>query len=235
MSPGGPPRQGELGAVRLRQQQRAGARSSATVALGDDELVALMLPRDGTAEAALATLYDRYAGSVYGLGMRMFGDRGRAEDLLQETFYRLWLNAAHYETGRARFATWLLRMATNLGITELRRSARRPPLAARSIGQVAPGEQNGTVTAEPADPDTDVPDQVWLREQRRLIRDGLERLPAEQRQAVELAYYGGLTHAEIAAAQGAPLSTVKTRLALGLRKLGGFLQAHGIASRDDAL
>jgi RNA polymerase sigma-70 factor (ECF subfamily) len=233
MSPGGPPRQDELGAFRLRQQQHAAARISAIGALGDDELVALILPRDDTAEAALATLYDRYASSVYGLGMRMFGDRGRAEDLLQETFYRLWLNAAHYEAGRARFATWLLRVATNLGISELRRTARRPALAARSIGYGVPGERDGAAAVDPADPDPDVPDQVWLREQRRLIQDGLAELPAEQRQAVELAYYAGMTHAEIAAAQGAPLSTVKTRLALGLRKLGSFLQARGVSSRDE--
>jgi RNA polymerase sigma-70 factor (ECF subfamily) len=78
----------------------------------------------------------------------------------------------------------------------------------------------------------DVADQVWLREQRRLIRDGLDQLPAVQRQAVELAFYAGMSHSEIAATQGAPLSTVKTRLALGLRKLGSFLEARGVPIKD---
>jgi RNA polymerase sigma-70 factor (ECF subfamily) len=200
--------------------------------LGDDALVALLPARDGSAEAALAALYDRYSASVYGLGLRMLGDAGLAEDLLQETFARLWLHAAQYQAGRVRFATWLLRVATNLAISELRRAARRPRPASRAFARAPDSDAAAPAPLEPADPAADVPDQVWLAEQRRLILAALEGLPAEQREAVELAYFGGLTHAEIAAVQAVPLSTVKTRLALGLRKLAGDLERRGLAARD---
>jgi RNA polymerase sigma-70 factor (ECF subfamily) len=216
---------GALGQVRPAADNRFGA------SLSDDQCVALLSARDGTAEAALDALYTRYSAAVYGLGMRMLGDAGLAEDLLQETFCRLWFNAAKYEAGRVRFATWLLRIATNLAISELRRASRRPRLASSAL--TADPAADSPSPPEPAAPDPDVPDQVWAAEQRRLVVAALGRLPPEQRQAVELAYYGGLTHAEIAAAQGAPLSTVKTRLSLGLRKLADYLSGRGLAPEGD--
>ena len=203
----------------------------------DDELMALLADRDrgdGRAEAALAALYDRYSACVYGLGLRMLRESELAEHLVQETFYRVWLHAARYTPGCVRFATWLLRIARNVAISELRAAARRPPAAWKVLrtgigdgtGWSADGSGAGVV-AEPADP-TDVSEQVWVAEQRRALQGGLARLPAEQRQALELAYFGGLTHREIAAVQGAPLSTVKTRLAMALRKLARHLTATGI-------
>jgi RNA polymerase sigma-70 factor (ECF subfamily) len=203
-------------------------------AVRDDDLVGLLPAHDEGAQAALAALYDRYAGAVYGLARRMVGDAGVAEDLLQETFWRLWQRADQYQPGRVRFATWLLRIATNLGTSELRRARCRPfdSFTGSRVGRPAPlrptGGADGPPPDEPVDLTADVPEEVWLADQRRRVRAALGGLPPEQRQAVELAYFEGLTHAQIAATQRAPLSTVKTRLALGLRKLSVLLAHEGL-------
>jgi RNA polymerase sigma-70 factor, ECF subfamily len=198
----------------------------------DDQLVAQLQLHDAAAEAALAVLYDRHAGTVYGLARRMLADATQAEDVLQEAFLRLWNYAGYYEPGRVRFITWLLRLTTNLCISEQRRRARRPRLASSFCSREGTPEGDESLVPHLPDPDPEVPDQVWLAEQRRTVTAGLATLPAVQRQAVELAYFGGLTHAQIAATQGAPLSTVKTRLALGLRKLAGFLTGQGVTALD---
>ena len=199
----------------------------------DDSLVALLPARDGAARAALAVLYGRYGSAVYGLGLRILGDAGAAENLVQETFWRLWQHADHYEPGRVRLATWLLRLARNRAISDLRAAACRPRLVShRTLAASAEGEQADGMgpQVEPCDPAEDVAELVWQAERRRLIRQGLATLPAEQREVVELAYFRGLTHREIAAAQSAPPSTVKTRLALGLRKLALHLGQHGVSA-----
>jgi RNA polymerase sigma-70 factor (ECF subfamily) len=204
--------------------------SAATAAVADDDLVQRLAAHDAAAEQALAILYDRYSAAVYGTGLRLLGDAGQAENLLQETFWRLWQHAGRYEPGRVRFATWLLRIATNYAISDLRRAARRPRTTSWTVDLV---DGDGTVregVREPADPDGDVADLVWQTEQRRLLAAGLRTLPPQQRQAVELAYFGQLSHSKIAAVQGAPLSTVKTRLQLGLQKLSAFLAAHGVTA-----
>jgi len=195
--------------------------------VADDRLVALLSARNDQAQAALATLYDRYSAAVYGLALRMLSDPGLAEDALQETFWRLWEHAAQYEPVRGRFSTWLLRVATNHCIGELRKASRRPRVAATPRDAEGPDTDH---LATLLDPGADVPDQVWLTEQRRAVEAGLGILPAEQRQALELAYFGGLTHVEIAAIQAAPPSTVKTRLSLGLRKLAEFLRERRLVT-----
>ncbi len=184
------------------------------------------------AEASLAILYDRYGDAVYRLGLRLLGDTGRAEDLVQETFWRVWRHADWYEPGRVRFTTWLLRIATNQAISEHRRAAVRPGVPhQRSVGNRGDAEAQGA-TPEPAAPGSGVPEQVWQAELRRVVAVALATLPPVQRQAVRLAYLSGCTHAEIAAAQGAPLSTVKTRLILGLKKLRTVLEGHGLTAAD---
>lgn len=196
--------------------------------VADDQLVLVMRARQEPAERALAELYNRYSGAVHGLARRMLSDEGLAEEVLQETFWRVWRAADQYEPGRVRFGTWLLRITTNLAISERRRIARRPQMAVPRLledGSDAP-------QVEAVDTAPDVPEQVWQAEQRRAVVAGLETLPQEQRQAVELAYFGGLSHSEIAACQGAPLSTVKTRLSLGLRKLADHLRSRRLDVRD---
>ncbi len=201
----------------------------------DDSLVGLLPLRDNPARAAFAILYARYAGAVYGLGLRMLGDAGLAEHLVQETFWRLWQHADAYQPGRVRLSTWLLRLARNKAISDLRAAACRPRLIShRSVtGHGGPGGDAGEpsdLVPEPSDPSPEVPELVWESERRRLIRRGLNLLPAAQRQAIELAYFGGLTHREIAAVQSAPASTVKTRLQLGLRKLASNLLENGLTA-----
>jgi RNA polymerase sigma-70 factor (ECF subfamily) len=202
------------------------------VRASDDELVARLVAQDVAAEAALAELYDRYSGAVYGLALRMLSEATVAEEVLQETFWRLWRFAGRYEPGRVRFITWLLRVATNLAISEQRRRGRRPRTSPLAPPQTLDCEGEAPAPVDVVDPDPDVPDQVWRAERQRAVTAGLATLPAVQRQAVELAYFGGKTHAEIAATQGAPLSTVKTRLALGLRKLADFLKGQGVTRLD---
>ena len=198
----------------------------------EDVLMITLGRRDAAAEAALAVLYERYAGAVFGLAVRMLGDAAAAEEVLQEAFWRVWRYAGNYEPGRVRFVTWLLRIATNLAISEQRKRARRPRTSSLTPPVNLGESEDELGTADVADPDPAVPDQVWHAEQRRAVTAALASLPQAQRQAVELAYFGGLTHAQIAARQGAPLSTVKTRLALGLRKLADFLNGNGMRRAD---
>lgn len=202
---------------------------SSLQSLGDDQLVLLLRAREGAAERALDELYTRHSAAVYGLARRMLRDERIAEEILNETFWRVWRHADRYEAGRVRFATWLLRIARNLVVSELRREAHRPRTSdPRPSDESSEGDDpHGPPDVPDASPD--VPEQVWQAEQRRALASGLAALPAEQRQAVELAYFGGLTHVEIAARQGAPLSTVKTRLALGLRKLAAQLCSQQMA------
>ena len=198
----------------------------------DDSLMALLPARDQAAQAALEVLYGRYSGAVYGLGLRMLGNAEEAEHLVQETFWRLWRYAYTYEPGRVKLGTWLLRLARNKAISELRAASCRPKAEGhRPVGGT--GDDAGASDAiglEQTDPGGEVPDLVWQAEQRRMIRAALLTLPKEQRQAVELAYFGGLSHREIAATQAAPPSTVKTRLSLGLKKLGQQLGTCGISA-----
>ena len=189
--------------------------------VGDDQLVLLLRGRELAAERALDELYARYSAAVFGLARRMLRDERLAEEILQETFWRVWRRAETYEPGRVRFATWLLRIAHNLAVSELRQESSRPRTHDPRPGCKTSG--SGPALQEP-DTAPGVPEQVWQGERRRALAIGLAELPAEQRQAVELAYLGGLTHAQIAVRQGAPLSTVKTRLARGLRKLANHLR-----------
>ena len=196
--------------------------------VGDDQLVLLLRERQEAAERALDELYSRYSSAVFGLARRMLRDERVAEEVLQETFWRMWRHADRYEPGRVRLATWLLRIAHNLAVSELRRESHRPRMSEPRPRDESAGSDNSNELSELVDTAPDVPDQVWHAEQRRALATGLAELPAEQRQAVELAYFGGLTHVQIAAQQGAPVSTVKTRLALGLRKLGNHLRGRAM-------
>jgi RNA polymerase sigma-70 factor (ECF subfamily) len=162
--------------------------------------------------------------------MRLLGDDAQAEHLVQEVFWRVWQHAWMYESGRVKWSTWLLRLARNKAISELRAARCRPRLlapTARPSGRDSDTDA-ATEQRETRDDAPEVSEVVWAAERRQMIRAALARLPLVQRQAVELAYWGGLTHREIAAAQSAPASTVKTRLALGLRKLAVELEARGL-------
>ena len=179
----------------------------------DGDLMARVAAGDA---AALGLLYDRHAAVVHAYARRLMGEREAAEDLLQEVFFRAWRRADAYHPERGELVTWLLSMTHNLAIDEVRKRRRRP--------QKADGATPELVLAGVADNGPAVEDEVWRGALRGSITDALRGLPPAQRDAVALAYFGGLTQREIAHALGAPLGTIKTRLRLGLDKLRAELE-----------
>ncbi len=178
----------------------------------------------GQAEA-LATLYDRYSRSAYGLALRLTGSPEQAEEVVQEAFWRVWRGAGSFKPDRSKPVTWLLSIVHHQAIDQIRRQRRRPEET-----------HDLTLIGETADAAPDPAESVWRREQRHLILTALTALPPLQREAIELAYFGGLSQSAIAQRQQAPISTVKTRLQLGLKKLSETLRAHRgdlAGARDD--
>jgi RNA polymerase sigma-70 factor (ECF subfamily) len=186
----------------------------------DAELIAAIASGD---VGSLEQLYDRYSALVFSVGLRVLNDRQLAEDVAQEVFLRVWRRPLAYDPDRGRFISWLMSVTRNRAIDEQRRQSRR----LRS-------EENGDNPARevPSGDRLDDPQAAALYgEERRAVREALTRLPPEQRYAIELAYFGGLTQVEIAERTGDPLGTVKTRIRLGMRKLRDslteLLDGHG--------
>jgi RNA polymerase sigma-70 factor (ECF subfamily) len=164
-------------------------------------------------EAALAALYDRYGGLVYTLALRIVGDAQLAQEVLQDTFLRCWERAERYDRARGHLVAWLMGVARNRAIDLLRSRAHQARLREQT-----PLPEAGT----PREPrQADSTDAVLLRQ---VVGGALAALPAAQREAIELAYYGGLTQPEIAQMVDAPLGTVKTRTRDGLERLRGLLR-----------
>jgi RNA polymerase sigma-70 factor (ECF subfamily) len=165
---------------------------------------------------AVAALYDRYGSLVFSLGLRMLRDREAAEELVQETFLRAWRQVATYQPSLGRVSNWLLGIARNLAIDELRRRSARP--------QRADGESDEQIANLATSHEADPAEQLQASAQSAQIREALAALPPAQRQVMELAYYGGLTQSEIAERLGDPLGTVKTRMRLATQKLRDLLR-----------
>jgi RNA polymerase sigma-70 factor (ECF subfamily) len=182
----------------------------------DDQLIARVAEGD---RRAFELLYDRYSATVYGVVLRILGDRELAEDAVQEIFVRVWKRAASFDRSRA-FAPWLFGIAHNYCIDELRRRRVRP--------QPVYEDDEHPVLSDIPD-EADVGEAAVLTDQRRIVRAALDQLPEEQRQALILAYFGGLTQQEIATRLNNPLGTVKTRMRLGLQKLRSLLQGQALA------
>lgn len=204
-------------------QTGSGALSRVAVTSGlyppqDDVLIAQIEQGDGK---ALELLYDRYAGAVYGLALRMLGSNQAAEEIVQDTFWRVWRRSATFQSGRGQVVSWLLGIAHNLCIDELRRLRARAPLIYDDAEQ--------SILTGLAQDGPSVDEEVWLRERRKVIREALSQLPPEQRNAIELAFFGGLSQREIAEQTLEPLGTVKTRVRLGLRKLKEILTGREVA------
>lgn len=163
-------------------------------------------------EAALAELYDRYGRVAYSVALRVVRDRSLAEDVVQEAFLSAWRTASGYRAERGKASTWLLTLVHRRAVDIVRREERRR-------GDPLPEEDaaHGETTDEAA----------WLREQRRLVQNALAQLPAEQREALELAYFGGYTQSELAERLGQPLGTIKSRMFTGLRRLRDLLADAG--------
>ena len=161
---------------------------------------------------ALEALYDRYSSTVLGICLKVVGDRALAEDILQETFWRVWKSAENYQSERGMFTSWLFRIARNLAIDAYRRRNVRPQVLQTQEG-------SDPILEEVPDPDMDVAEQAQAILQNRQIRKALATLPQVQRQVIEMAYFYGMTRQEIAEATGEALGTIHTRARLGLEKL----------------
>lgn len=165
-------------------------------------------------EQALARLYDLYSSAVFGCLLRILGQREEAEEVLLEVFWQAWEQADRYDPERGAPFTWLFAIARSRALDRLRARQRR------AATLKAAGAQGWSDAPQPDTPEVD----VLFRELRGQVLAALARLPAEQREAIELAYYGGLTQGEIAERTGIPLGTVKTRVRLGLLRLREILQ-----------
>jgi RNA polymerase sigma-70 factor, ECF subfamily len=157
---------------------------------------------------AFAELYGRHGRYVMGLAIRVVRDSDTAQEIVQDVFTRVWQKAAAYDAGQAGVATWIMRIARNRAIDELRRRGARPVLDAIS---------DDSPLADTAAPLPDEAADAALRRAR--VREALATLPDKQRQAVSLAFFGGRTHAEIARELREPLGTVKTRIRTALQTL----------------
>lgn len=156
-------------------------------------------------ETAMADLYDRYSGIVYGVALRVLGNTTSAEDVLQEVFLQLWRNPGAFDAERGRLAPWLAVIARNRAIDLLRKR---------------PMEEE--INELPIAASVDLEDAANQRLAVEKVRSAMQALPPEQRQALEMAFFEGLTHTEIAGKTGEPLGTVKTRIRsalLALRKV----------------
>ena len=163
---------------------------------------------------ALERLYDRYSTLVFSVSLRVLHDPQLAEDVVQEVFLRLWRQPASFDPARGRFISWLMSVTRNRALDELRRVSRR------SRSEDAEEDDSSPLDALATTDRMDDPALgVELQEQRDAVRTAMTRLPPEQRRAIELAYFSGLTQAEISDVTGDPLGTVKTRIRLGMRKL----------------
>ena len=182
--------------------------------LADEELISLA--QSGNAEA-FAALYDRHSRSAYSLAYRMMGERQSAEDLVQDAFLKVWRSSGSYRADRASVRTWMLSVVHNRGVDQLRSTASRRRTQDR-VEASAPKSQPSEAFAE-----------TWRNSQRDQVREALKTLPDEQLKILELAYFSGYTHAEIAGLLDLPLGTVKGRMRLGLKKVKGFFDSRDMA------
>ena len=174
---------------------------------------ALLLRRvaDGDHGEPLVDLYNRYASRLYGLGLRLMGDAGMAEELVQETFLRLWRSAARYDPERGSVRTFLFAIARRVAVDLLRRTASRPLLTGRTGEEVASSEEAFDALVLGLD-----------------VRDALGALAPKQREVLELILDEDLGQADLAARLGVPVGTVKTRIFYGLRALRAELEERGL-------
>ncbi|MEE8347090.1 MAG: sigma-70 family RNA polymerase sigma factor [Dehalococcoidia bacterium] len=183
--------------------------------LDDEELMRRLHYRD---VRAFEELFNKFGDLVYSTALRVLRDTQLAEDVSQEIFVRIWRKPESYVAERGRFLTWLISITRNRAVDEIRARGRR-----QRHETASPEEQEREL---PADDAIDPALNAQLTEQRRIVRAALAEIPPEQREVIELAYFGGLTQQEIAERLVQPLGTVKTRIRLGMQKLRSALAAE---------
>jgi RNA polymerase sigma-70 factor (ECF subfamily) len=188
-------------------------RGKAYRGLRDGQLVELVAQKDA---GALEALYDRYGRPAYSLARRILTEETLAQDVVQEVFLSLWRNAGRFDAGRGTVATYLLSMTHHRAVDVVRRE--------ENLRRWRTSEEGLELEA---DPKVGVEAEVEASERRAEVRAALGELPAAQRKALLLAYFGGYTQREVAALVGVPLGTVKTRMAAGMRKMKEALRDAG--------
>ena len=196
-------------ALGARSRARTPEHVTAAAQLSDEALLGAVARSD---EAALAELYDRFGRMAYGLALRVLRDSALAEDAVQDAFLNVWRSAESFQADRAKASTWVLTFVHRRAVDLVRREERR---------RTEP-EESAPV---PAGPGAD--EAAERRSKREVVQDALRRLPPEQREAIELAYYGGFTQSELAERLGEPLGTIKSRMFTGLQRLRSHLAEAG--------
>ncbi len=177
----------------------------------DSALVEKMMTGD---EQALATIYDRYSAMLFGMLSRILQDRQAAEEVLQDLFMQLWRNAGQFEVSRGSLPAWLMVIGRNRAISRLRGGRFREVLEEKE------GDYASTFASN-----QDIENEAARAELAKSVTAALKSLPDEQRHALELAYFEGMTQSEIAAKTGCPLGTVKTRVRTAMQSLRQILDA----------
>ena len=176
-----------------------------------DEALVLLAAR--SEQSALAELYDRYGRTAYGLALRVLRDERLAEDAVQEGFLAVWRTAARFVPERGKASTWILTLVHRRAVDVVRREQRRRADTLEHASEPAVGG---------------VDEDAWLRLQRERVQEALRLLPDTQREALELAYYGGFTQSELAERLGQPLGTIKSRMFAGLARMRELLGEPGM-------
>ena len=176
--------------------------------LSDEAIVALVARSD---DVALGELYDRFGRIAYGLALRVLRDPGLAEDAVQEAFLQIWRGAERFVPERAKASAWIMTLVHRRAVDLVRREERR---------RAEPFEETSVAGAVGS-----AEDLAWLRFERERVQAALSRLPDQQREALELAYYGGFTQSELAERLGQPIGTIKSRMFAGLTRLRELLES----------
>jgi RNA polymerase sigma-70 factor (ECF subfamily) len=177
--------------------------------LSDEAVLALVARSE---EAALAEIYDRFGAVAYGLALRVLRDEGLAQDAVQDAFLTVWRTARSFAPERGAARTWILTLVHRRAVDVVRREERRRGDPLESAPEPVASEQTDQL--------------AWLRFERERVQSALRKLPDQQREALELAYYGGFSQSQLAERLGEPLGTIKSRMHTGLARLRELLEAE---------